>query len=176
VLISGATGFIGGHLVRRLIAHGDRIIIFTRRADVALDRFGPHVRIVTNLNDLDPTEKIDAVVNLAGAPIMGFPWTRARREKLIASRVNVTRELVELSSRIARPPRVFVTASAIGYYGLHGDEVIDEQSGPASIFQSTLCQQWEASAQAAEGVGARVVKLRIGLVLGRDGGALLRIR
>jgi uncharacterized protein (TIGR01777 family) len=172
VLLSGATGFIGGHLVRRLIARGDKVIVFTRHADIALDRFGPQMRIVTDLNDVGLDEKIDAVVNLAGAPILGFPWTRARRQTLVGSRVGTTRALVALCARIARPPRVFVTASAVGYYGVRGDEVIDEQGHAASIFQSALCQEWEAAAEGADSLGARLVKLRIGLVLGRNGGAL----
>jgi uncharacterized protein (TIGR01777 family) len=172
VLISGATGFIGGNLVRRLVARGDRVMVLTRHPDVALDRFGPHVRIATNLSEVDAQEKIDAIVNLAGAPIMGFPWTRKRRQQLIASRLDTTRALVALMGRMTRPPRVFVTASAIGYYGIHGDEVIDEHGKPANIFQSRLCQEWEESAQAAEELGARVVRMRIGLVLGREGGAL----
>jgi uncharacterized protein (TIGR01777 family) len=74
--------------------------------------------------------------------------------------------------RMTRPPRVFVSASAVGYYGIHGDEVIDEHGKPTSVFQSRLCQEWEECAKAAESLGARVVRVRIGLVLGRDGGAL----
>src|SRR5207245_9939071 len=107
------------------------------------------VRIVTSLNDLEADEKIDAVVNLAGAPILGFPWTRARRQKLVASRVDTTRALVSLCGRVNRPPRVFVSASAVGYYGVRGDEVMDDQGQPASIFQSTLCREWEAAAEGA---------------------------
>lgn len=172
VLISGATGFIGGHLVRHLVTRGDRVIVLTRNRDQALDRFGPHARIVTALTELPNDERIDAIVNLAGAPIMGFPWTQARRRKLIDSRVNTTRSLVDLCGRLTQPPRVFVSSSAIGYYGLGGAEPIDESGSPQPIFQSKLCQEWESTAQAAEGTGARVVRIRTGVVLGRDGGAL----
>ncbi len=172
VLLSGGTGFIGGHLIRRLLTRGDRVIVLTRNADLALDRLGPHVRIITSPTELHDDERVDAIVNLAGARILGLPWTQARRAQLIGSRVNTTRSLVELSGRLVRPPRVFITASAIGYYGLGGDAPIDEQGSPQSLFQSKLCQEWEAAAAAAESLGVRVVKLRIGLVLARSGGAL----
>lgn len=172
VLISGATGFVGGHLVRRLLVRGEQIIVLTRDADHALDRFGPHVQIVTNLNDLDNDTKIDAIVNLAGAPILGFPWTQVRRAALLGSRVNTTRALVGLMGRLRRPPRVFVSASAIGFYGVRANEWLDENSAPTRDFQSLLCQEWECAAMGAEGLGVRVVRLRSGLVLGRDGGAL----
>ena len=172
MLVSGATGFIGGHLVRRLISRGDQVIVLTRDAGNALDRFGPHVRIVTSLKELDDDTKIDAVVNLAGAPIMGLPWTRARRAKLIGSRVETTRALVALMSRLTRPPRVLISASAIGFYGARAHEWLDENSTPGADFQSQLCREWEAAAMGAEGWVGRVVRLRIGFVLGRDGGAL----
>jgi uncharacterized protein (TIGR01777 family) len=172
VLVSGATGFIGRNLVRRLIARGDRVIVLTRNAGKAQYRFGPHVRIVTSLDELAADTDIEAIVNLAGASILGFPWTRPRRAKLLDSRLRTTRNLVALAGRLVRPPRVLVSASAIGYYGVRGEEVLDEQSPPSSVFQSRLCQEWEAAAQAGEAAGMRVVRLRIGLVMGRDGGAL----
>jgi uncharacterized protein len=175
VLVTGATGFIGGHLVRRLIQRGERVIVLTRNADRALDRFGPHVRIVASLADIDRDARIDAVVNLAGAPILGFPWTRARRAQLVGSRVEITRALAGLAARLARPPRVLVSASAVGYYGVRGGEFVDEDASPSGDFQSRLCQEWEAAADACKGLGARLVRLRIGLVLGRDGGALPRL-
>jgi uncharacterized protein (TIGR01777 family) len=172
VLVSGATGFIGGHLVRRLISRGERVIVLTRDAGHALDRFGPHVRILTSLKELDDGTSIDAIVNLAGAPIMGLPWTRTRRAKLIGSRVETTRALVAFMSRMTRPPRVLISASAIGFYGARAHEWLDENSTPGADFQSQLCREWEAAALGAEGWVARVVRLRIGFVLGRDGGAL----
>lgn len=172
VLVTGATGFIGGNLVRRLLARGEAVIVLTREAGRALDRFGPHVRIVTSLQSIDSGAPIDAIVNLAGAPILGLPWTRARRRTLLASRLDTTRAVVELCARLEKTPTVLVSASAIGYYGAHEDEVILEESGPQDIFQSRLCREWEEAASAAETLGVRVVRLRIGLVLGRDGGAL----
>ena len=172
VLVSGGTGFIGGHLIRRLLIRGDRVIVLTRDTDRALDRFGPHVRVITTLAELPDDERVDAVVNLAGAPILGLPWTTARRAQLINSRVNTTRSLVSLCGRLVNGPRIFITASAIGYYGLGGDDPSDEQGHPQPIFQSRLCQEWETAATAAEEVGARVVRMRIGLVLARSGGAL----
>ncbi len=172
VLISGATGFIGSHLVRRLIARGDSVTVYTRDPDHALDRFGPHVHVVTNLDVLEPGARIDAIVNLAGAPTLGFPWTRRRRRTLVDSRVQTTRALLALCARLERPPRIFISASAIGYYGVRRDQRLDERSAPQPIFQSELCQQWEEAASAAEALGARLVCLRFGLVLGCDGGVL----
>ncbi|MGC1460279.1 MAG: TIGR01777 family oxidoreductase, partial [Steroidobacteraceae bacterium] len=172
ILVSGATGFIGGHLVPRLIQRGEKVIVYTRNPEVALDKFGPHVRIVNNLDDLDASTYIDAIVNLAGAPILSMPWTKARRQHLLASRIDTTRALTTLIGRLTRPVRVFVSASAIGYYGVRGEEILDEQARPTEDFQSQLCQEWEAAARAAARLGARLVRMRIGLVLGRDGGAL----
>ena len=172
VLVSGGTGFIGGHLVRRLIARGERVIVLTRDTDKALDRFGPHIRIITTLTEICADERVDAIINLAGAPILGLPWTQARRRQLMNSRVNTTRALVALCGRLIRPPRVLVSGSAVGYYGLGGDQPIDEQGEPQALFQSELCQEWEAAAVAAEGMGIRVVRMRMGIVLANGGGSL----
>ena len=172
ILITGATGFIGGQLVRRLLSRGDAIIVLTREADRALDRFGPHVQVITDLKALETDTRIDAVVNLAGEPILGLPWTKARRNALLRSRIDTTRALIELFANLDRAPRVLIGASAVGYYGVRGDEELDERAAPQPIFQSTLCQEWEAISRAAEAFGVRVVSLRLGLVLARDGGAL----
>jgi uncharacterized protein (TIGR01777 family) len=172
ILVSGATGFIGGHLIRRLVTRGDKVIVYTRNPEVALDRFGPHVRIVSDLDALSAATQVDAIVNLAGAPILALPWTKARRQHLLNSRIDTTRALTILMGRLSSPVHVFVSASAIGYYGIRGPEVLDEQARPTGVFQSQLCQDWEAAARAAARLNARLVRMRIGLVLGRDGGAL----
>jgi hypothetical protein len=172
VLVTGATGFIGGHVVRRLVARGDAVIVLARDADQAVSRFGPHVRVVTRLQDLGSQARVDAMINLAGAPILSAPWTQARRRHLLASRIETTRELVQFAAGLTRAPRVLVNASAVGFYGVRAEELLDERAAPQEIFQSQLCQQWEQVAQIAEASGTRVVCLRMGMVLGRDGGAL----
>jgi hypothetical protein len=172
VLISGATGFIGGHVVRRFLARGDTVTVLARNPGKARDRLGPEVRIVTSLDALARDTPVDAIINLAGAPILARRWTRGRRQELLASRLVPTQALVEFAGRLANPPPVFVSASAIGYYGVHADEPLDERAGPQAIFQSEICSRWEAVAVAAQSTGTRVVLLRLGVVLGRDGGAL----
>ena len=172
VLVTGATGFIGRQLCRRLIGDGDRIIVLSRDRERALDLFGPHARIVTALGEIVASERIDVIVNLAGAPILALPWTEARRAALLESRLGTTNRIVELIARLEHKPRVLISASAIGYYGVRGEEEITEASRGQPIFQSHLCQAWEVAAQGAEQYGVRVCRLRFGLVFGSQGGAL----
>jgi uncharacterized protein len=172
LLVSGATGFIGTALVRKLLARGESVIVLTRDRGKALDRFGPHVRSVERLEEIAAAERIDGIVNLAGAAILALPWSGKRRELLLESRLNVTRALVRLCERLQRPPAVFVSGSAIGFYGVVAEEECDEGAPPQAGFQSVLCQAWEAAAAPAQALGVRTVWLRTGLVLGRHGGAL----
>ncbi len=174
VLVTGATGFIGGHLVRRLLRRGDAVWVWTRDAERALDRFGPQVRIVTDLTDIESDARIHAIVHLAGAPVFGLPWTERRRRTLIESRVGTAQMLLDLCGRLTHAPRVWVGASAIGYYGARDDHPVAEKHGPGAGFQSLLCQSVEHAASAASNMGTRVVMLRIGLVLG-EGGILPRL-
>lgn len=171
-LITGATGFIGTALVRKLLARGDAVIVLTRCVGKALDRFGPHVRIVESLAQIEQTTRLDGIVNLAGAGISTLPWTRARRALLLESRLRVTTEVVQLCRRLSSAPRVLVSGSAIGYYGTRDADECDEDSAPRAQFQSELCQRWEGAAAEAGALGVRVVLLRTGLVLGLAGGAL----
>lgn len=172
ILVTGATGFIGKHLCRRIIESGDRLIVLTRDYDLAWDLFGAHAQIHTSLATIADTCRIDAMINLAGAPILASWWTARRRRELLDSRLNVTNALVALIARLHHKPRVLISMSAIGYYGVRGDEELTEAERGRPIFQSHLCQAWELAAQNAENYGVRVCRLRLGLVLGADGGAL----
>jgi uncharacterized protein (TIGR01777 family) len=172
VLVTGGTGFIGSALVRALVERGDRVIVLSRKPYRAWDRFGPAVEIVGKLAELDEERRVDAIVNLAGAPIAGLPWTARRRRTLVGSRIGVTAELTQLVARLRRRPEVLVNASAIGWYGEHGEELLDEDGGPQQRFVSELCRRWERAALGVGHWGVRVCCLRIGLVLGREGGVL----
>ncbi len=174
-LITGATGFIGSHLVKPLLRRGDRVIALVRDAKRAQRKLNPKVRIVRSLDELPDQASIDGIVNLAGEPIFGMPWTESRRKRLLASRIDTTRAVVALCNRLQHKPTVLINGSAIGYYGVHGDETIDETTPPQSMFQSALCSEWESEAAAASASGVRVACLRTGVVLSGDGGALPRL-
>jgi len=173
VLVTGATGFIGSKLVYRLVSRGDGVIVHARNAAKAADLFGPHVDIVTDLKLVPSETRIDAVINLAGEPIAGAPWTRRRRARLLESRLGVTRALLALVERLAVKPTTWINASAIGYYGARdGDDALNEKCGAGKGFQAELCRRWEETAARAAEHGVKVSTLRIGVVLSGDGGAL----
>lgn len=175
VLVTGATGFIGRALVPQLQREGRRVIVLSRDAQRARTTFGPEVQVVENLDIIAPDTLIDAVVHLAGARVLGLPWTAARRRELLSSRVDVTQALLGLMRRLARPPRVLVSASAVGYYGGTPEptaEPLDETSPPRpGQFQSDLCSAIEHEARRAEALQVRVVRMRFGVVFGRGDGA-----
>jgi uncharacterized protein (TIGR01777 family) len=169
ILITGGKGFIGGALTRELRNSGHNIIITTRR------RTDSEGEITWNPPEPLPPETVsslDAVVNLAGETIAPGRWTKDKKDRILSSRIITTRALVE-SMRNAMPgPKVLISASAIGCYGPHGDEYVDEDTPPADDFLAKVCRKWEAEALKAKEAGIRVVLVRIGGVLESDGGAL----
>jgi uncharacterized protein (TIGR01777 family) len=178
VFITGGSGLIGRHLAGRLIERGDQPVILSRRSDQV--RRDPAMRGRTVVPG-DPTtpgrweselDGCDAVVNLAGHNIFAKRWNAQIKRSVRDSRVYSTENIVAAISRAKNPPRVLVQASAIGYYGPRDDEPLTEESPPGSDFMAVVCREWEEAAQAAEAMGVRVAKIRIGIVLARGEGAL----
>lgn len=171
ILVTGATGFIGRSLCRKLLENGDEVIVLTRDANKADNLFGPAVKIVTDLELLAAETRIDAVISLAGASVVGGRWTKKRKRLLVESRVSGLRELEALINRLNTRPKVLVNASATGFYGMRGDEELTEFDSGQNVFQSHLCRAREVAATRLEDYGVRVCNLRIGLVFDKDGGA-----
>jgi uncharacterized protein (TIGR01777 family) len=174
VLITGATGFIGSRLTQALSAAGHDVIALTRYPAAAGALCSP-LKVITSLDQLPSDVRIDAVVNLAGEPIANGLWTRAKQRRILASRLRATAHLVRLIARLKTKPQVLVSGSAVGWYGLWRDEELTEFDGGKSCFTHRLCEAWEQTARRAQWCGVRVVRLRIGLVLGTEGGLLRRL-
>jgi len=175
ILLAGATGFIGRHVCEVLHRRGDGVVALTRDPGSASKRLYGRARVV----GWDPpavgpwrdeVSAVDAVVNLAGEPIVGR-WNDARKKVIRASRVDATRAIVEAIAKSDKKPSVLVQGCAVGIYGETFEEV-DETAKAGSGWLAELCEDWEAEAKKAEELGVRVVILRTGIVLGKDGGAL----
>lgn len=163
--ITGAAGFIGSRAAQLAAARGWEVVPFSRH---------PRDHRTRPLRPGQPADVdgLDAVLHLAGEPVVGR-WTAEKRRRITDSRVSGTRSIVEGFARAAHPPRVLVSASGIGYYGDTGDREVDESSPAGTGFLADVCRAWEAEAMKVR--RARVVVLRIGLVLGRGGGTMKRI-
>jgi uncharacterized protein len=174
VLISGGSGLVGTALTESLRSEGHTVAHLVRPGGAVSGgdiRWDPSSGFI-NLNAM---EAADAVVNLNGASIGGGRWTPKRKKLLVTSRVDSTRFLVDSLARLKQKPRVFVSASAIGYYGNRGDEVLDESSAPGNDFLAGVCSNWEAEALRAQSSGIRTVVTRFGVILSSKGGALTQM-
>jgi len=180
IAVAGGTGFIGSALVDALAARGDRVILLARNAKAAKERWGAKASVAawdgrTTGEWAKLLDGVDAVVNLAGENVAAARWTPARKLALIKSRLDATRALVAAISQAAARPKVFVSASAVGYYGAAPEGALAENAPQGRDFLAALCGQWEREALAAEPLGVRVVLPRIGVVLEKDGGALAKM-
>jgi hypothetical protein len=172
VIVAGGTGFLGTPLVSQLRASGNEVSVLTRRsAEPGQITWSPDGTLGPWAQAIDGA---DAVINLAGESIAGHRWTPAQKAQIRDSRIHATRSVVEAINAAARKPAVFLNASAVGYYGSRGDDMLTEESAPGDDFLATVCRDWEAEAFQAPHA-TRLVLLRTGLPLERSGGALPRI-
>lgn len=176
VVISGATGFVGQTIVKQLLAAGDEVIVLTRNVAKAAISLGSSCKYyqwddVNNLPPLEAFEGVDGVINLMGESI-SKRWDEDQKKKIHQSRINGTKRLVEAIEQVKNKPKVFVSASAVGIYGNRGPEEINEGSNVADDFLAKVCKDWENEANKARNHNCRVVIIRTGVVLGREGGAL----
>jgi hypothetical protein len=173
IAVSGGTGFIGRRIVESLLRHNHYVGVWSRKPGLE-KRTGVASYSWDPLKEAPPAESVntlDTIIHLAGEPV-AQRWNAEVKRRIQDSRVLGTRRLVDVIGRVPHKPKVLVCASAIGYYGDRGDEELTESSRPGNGFLAEVCQEWEREADRAAQFGLRVAKLRIGFVLGKDGGAL----
>ncbi|MEO5961782.1 MAG: TIGR01777 family oxidoreductase [Opitutaceae bacterium] len=173
VAIAGASGLVGRALTAALRGAGHDVRRLVRRGAVAADEIAWNPP--TGEIDTVQLEGSDAIVNLAGENLAAGRWTAARRERILRSRTESTRTLVAAIGKLARKPEALLNASAVGFYGDRGDEVLTERSGIGQGFLPEVCLAWETHAEGARRVGVRTVCLRFATILAREGGALAKM-
>lgn len=178
LVIAGGTGFIGSALCEKLMEQGHSLVLLSRSPSSGATP--PNQRRITWNPPAggaweQTIDGADGVINLAGEPIAAKRWTEAQKEKIRSSRIDTTRALVAAVAKAKQKPKFLINGSAVGYYGPRGDETITEESGPGDDFLARTCVEWEEEAKRAESYGLRVVRLRTGIVLGKNGGALAKM-
>ncbi|MGH9752677.1 MAG: TIGR01777 family oxidoreductase [Blastocatellia bacterium] len=175
ILITGATGLIGRSVCQSLINKGHQIVVLSRRPPAATGLAGAgafHWEPDAESPPAAGWEGVEAVIHLAGEPVAAARWTEEQKRRIRDSRVKGSRNLVAGMRATPRPPKIFVSASATGFYGNRGDEILNESSDPGSDFLSEVCLDWEAEAARARELGVRVAFVRTGVALSPSGGAL----
>ncbi|KUJ00243.1 TIGR01777 family oxidoreductase [Vibrio sp. MEBiC08052] len=180
ILITGGSGLIGKELIKQLITHEHEIVVLTRSEKQTREKLNHlnhyPLELITSLDNLHDLNHFDAVINLAGEPIANRRWTDAQKQAICQSRWQITEKLVELIHASSSPPSVFISGSAVGFYGDQQDHPIDESLQVQSHeFSHSVCVTWENIAKKAESENTRVCLLRTGVVLSSDGGALQKM-
>lgn len=175
ILITGASGLVGMPLVAFLTQQGHKVVRLVRACSQEGQDNTVYWDAKAQTLDLAKIADMDAVVHLAGENIASKRWTHQQKAAIRESRIQGTRFLAESLSQLQYPPQCFISASAIGYYGHRGDEILVEDSLPGHGFLSDVCQEWEAATQPAEQAGIRVVHARFGVILSTQGGALAKM-
>jgi uncharacterized protein (TIGR01777 family) len=181
LVVAGGTGFIGARLCNQLDRQGHSLSLLTRSVSAADSPNNTTILWQPGSPGAwehileEALENADGVINLAGEPIAGKRWIAAQKRRLRSSRIDTTRALVTAIGKTKKKPAFLLNASAVGYYGPQGDEIITEESGPGGDFLAGLCSDWEEEAKRAESYGVKVIRLRTGIVLGKGGGALAKM-
>jgi len=175
ILITGGTGLIGRRLCKALLAKGHELTVLSRKPETVTVKCGAAVQAIATLDEWHADTVFDAVINLAGEPIVDARWTEERKQRLWQSRVSLTEALIQCIANATHKPSVLLSGSATGFYGDSGDTILEESRLPATDFGGQLCSAWESVAQTADAFGVRVCLLRTGLVLDSAGGLLGRM-
>ncbi|MFZ6688347.1 TIGR01777 family oxidoreductase [Undibacterium sp. SXout11W] len=175
ILITGGTGLIGRRLCAALHAQGHQLTVLSRRSQQVSTLCGAGVLAMSSLDEYQTDTHFDAVINLAGEPIVDTRWSESRKQILRQSRIDLTEGLMQKMREASSRPQIFLSGSAIGYYGDGGDVILSEQAEAGGDFGAQLCVDWEAAAMAAAAMGIRTCILRTGLVLDSAGGMLQKM-
>lgn len=174
-LITGGTGFIGKKLLAQLVNAGHEAVVVTRRPEKHGGSFAEKIRYIGSFSAIDNSTCFDAVINLGGEGIADKRWSAKRKQQLLASRIGLTNHLVKCLARLEKRPEVMISASAVGWYGAHDETPLTEDSACHQEFSHELCEAWEKEAAAVGDLGIRLCIIRLGIVLGKNGGVLKRM-
>jgi uncharacterized protein (TIGR01777 family) len=172
ILITGASGLIGTALQRSFKEKGYEMILAGRKPSAEPNHITWDAEKGFAAEDLKKLEGLDAIIHLAGEPVGDWRWTDDKKKRIRDSRVNGTRTIIDAISKLKTKPKALLSMSGVGYYGDRGDDVLNERGGVGDTFLAEVCRDWEAEARKAENYGVRVVLMRNGVVLSKDGGAL----
>lgn len=175
ILVTGGTGLIGSRLMASLLEGENEISLLARNVDTAKAKFGERVSCFSTLDHLGSLDGFDAVINLAGEPILGKRWSKEQKERITESRWLITEKLTSLILAGTNPPKVFISGSATGYYGPWGDEILTEESPAHEDFAHFVCKRWEDEALKAASEETRVCILRTAVVMDPEGGMLAQL-
>ena len=175
ILMTGGTGFIGKKLCCFLLGKNHQLTVLSRNPEKVPSLCGESVTAIRSIELLTASDAFDAIINLAGEGIADARWSKTRKQQLLDSRINTTKQLIAYIEKADHKPEVLISGSAVGYYGNSGSKRLNEESPSHEDFSHQLCARWESAALEAEKSGVRVCIVRTGLVIGDDGGFIKRM-